>query len=83
MTTVSLWTRNRLIAMILVVSLGIFFGVILGFFVFNVPRGPAQVMTFSNWLKYPMNSGAFLWGAIGAIVGAAIYAIGRLSNSKE
>jgi hypothetical protein len=56
----------------LIVTLSVIGSVLLGYFVYAVPSGPADALYFSDWLARPVRFAVYGWVLLGVGVGFTI-----------
>jgi len=74
---------NEKVAAVLTVVIGVFVGVIVGYFAYAVSGGADGASSFARWLDYPLRSGWIWWALTGAVVSVAVIYIRRLLSKSE
>ena len=74
------WERRHQIALVLALIIGAAAGIILGYFVYAVPRGADGGLRFSYWVERPIRRGALYWALFGACIGIALIYVRRLTR---
>jgi hypothetical protein len=77
----SKWSREHQIALALAIAVGFLAGYVLGYVIYGVARDAGSAVPFAYWAGRPLRYSGLWWGLSGAIVGAALIYIRRLTSN--